>query len=782
MSYRLEIAESGLHSGHEFPLCVELADDGQKATIDTGPACFDVRAGGNFPFAGVEVEGTAAIEPRDSGLFAHDDRDRPYRVRLRHIALLESGPVRTMLRLSGHLVSAQERELVEVLAFLHFFAGSSTVRCDLAVTNPRAAGHPGGRWSLGDKGSIYLRDVAFRLALPPSDEAVTIRSSLEVGAPFEECNLPLELYQDSSGGENWCSPTHVNRHGKVPHAFRGYRFRAGGQEQLGLRATPIVALESSGRCVAIAMQHFWQNFPKAIEASADNVVLHLFPGQYGDLHELQGGERKTHRFHIAFGPDEVSDPPFAWCREPLLVHAEPEWYAEAQAMPCLVPQTEDPHSEYQALVNSAIDGENTFEAKRELVDEYGWRHFGELYADHEAVHHEGPEPLVSHYNNQYDAVAGFGIHFLRSADGRWFRLMDDLARHVGDIDVYHTDRDKSTYNHGQFWHTVHYIDAGTSTHRSYPPVPGVGGGGPSAGNLYTNGLVLHHLLTGDFLSRETVLELGDYVIDADDGSKTVFRFLDLGFTGHVSQSAFDDYHGPGRSGANAIDALLDAHRLTGHDRYLEKAEELVRRSIHPADDLDARNLQDVENRWFYTMFLATLGKYLDHKVLVGQNDAMYAYARAALLHYATWAEENEYPYLDKPEILEHRTETWAAQDMRKSEVFRIAEKYANSEWRERFKERARFFFDASVIQLNPMPTRSLTRPISLLLSLGYGQAYSERYSEKSAPEATSSWKGFRLPQVFVSQKRRAKRKLLRLVVGSTILVVGLAAFGLWLTK
>ena len=38
----------------------------------------------------------------------------------------------------------------------------------------------------------------------------------------------------------------------------------------------------------------------------------------------------------------------------------------------------------------------------------------------------------------------------------------------------------------------------------------------------------------------------------------------------------------------------------------------------------------------------------------------YAYGRASLLHYARWMADNEYPYLDKPEILEYPNETWAA--------------------------------------------------------------------------------------------------------------------------
>ena len=61
---------------------------------------------------------------------------------------------------------------------------------------------------------------------------------------------------------------------------------------------------------------------------------------------------------------------------------------------------------------------------------------------------------------QYDPLAGFAYQFLRSGDPRWWALMEDLAAHVRDIDTYHTDRDKSAYNHGLFWHTVHYVDAG----------------------------------------------------------------------------------------------------------------------------------------------------------------------------------------------------------------------------------------------------------------------------------------------------------------------------------
>ena len=135
------------------------------------------------------------------------------------------------------------------------------------------------------------------------------------------------------------------------------------------------------------------------------------------------------------------------------------------------------------------------------------------------------------------------------------------------------------------------------------------------------------------------------------------------------------YHGPGRGSGNSLNALIDAHRLTGDARFLEKAEQIIRRAVHPQQDIAALNLPDVE-RWFYTMFLQSLGKYLDYRAELGRLDACYAYARETLLHFARWMAEHEHPYLEKPEVLEFPTETWAAQDMRKSEVFKYAALHA----------------------------------------------------------------------------------------------------------
>jgi hypothetical protein len=342
---------------------------------------------------------------------------------------------------------------------------------------------------------------------------------------------------------------------------------------------------------------FWQNFPKALEATREAIRLALFPGEFADAHEIQGGEQKTHTFFVAFGPDTVTTEPLAWCRDPLVARAEPSWCCDSGAVPYLLP-VRDVDAGYERLVKVAVDGDQTFEQKREIIDEYGWRHFGDIYGDHEAVRRSDPRPLVSHYNNQYDAVAGFAFQFLRTGDLRWRTLLEELASHVIDIDIYHTSRDKAAYNGGLFWHTTTTLIADTATHRTYPRATRTGGGGPSSEHNYTTGLMHHYFLTGDEAAREAVIGLARWVVHMDDGRRTVLRWLSAERTGLATASGSFLYHGPGRGAGKSVNALLDGHRLAPSEGFLEKAEELIRRVIHPADDIDGRDLLDVERKWF----------------------------------------------------------------------------------------------------------------------------------------------------------------------------------------
>jgi hypothetical protein len=759
--YRLHSSGSAtnMHAGPR----VHAEVVGGVVRVVTGSLTFTI-GGQSMIRAGDGIAGPAA-------LLTVEGCDESFAVRLDRALVETAGPVRAVVRVDGVAGPADDPSRLVVTARCHFFAGSPVVECQVRLRNPQAAEHPGGIWELGEPRSTLLRDASIALTLPPGSMPGTARVSPEPGLPAVVSAGPIELFQASSGGEHWDSRNHVDRDGRIPLAFRGYRVRTSGEQRDGLRATPVLTQDYGGGSIGAAMTQFWQHFPKAIEATEGGITLRLFPGAHGSAHELQPGEQKTHRCHLAFARDTIAEEPLDWARQPLTVSATPDYYCRTGAVPYLLPLEDEPEPAYAALVEAAIEGTDTFTRKREVIDEFGWRHFGDLYADHEGAYYQGdaPPPVISHYNNQYDAIAGFARQFLRSGDRRWWDLLCDLALHVVDIDIYHTTKDKSAYNGGLFWHTAHYVDGGRSTHRSYPRAPGVAGGGPAAQHNYSTGLMLHFFLTGDAASREAAVGLGEWVHAMDDGRRTIFRWLARGSTGLATATHEPHYQGPGRAGGNSIVALLDAARLTGDPRHLAAAETLIRRSIHPADPIETMELLAAERRWSYTIFLHALGRYLDEKVERGALDAMYAYARNALLAYARWMATHERPYFDRRDELEFPTETWFAQELWKSDVFAYAAKYAADD-RAVFIERAGFFFHYAIEMLGSSPTRTLTRPMVLLLSRGLMHRFFLRHPEALvAPAPPDS----PLPprQRFVPQKAVAlQRAALLAGVGAAALI------------
>jgi hypothetical protein len=261
----------------------------------------------------------------------------------------------------------------------------------------------------------------------------------------------------------------------------------------------------------------------------------------------------------------------------------------------------------------------------------------------------------------------------------------------------------------------------------------------------------------------------------DDGRLTPLRWLAAGPTGLASATGSMAYHGPGRGPANSIVACLVAHRLTADDVFARKADELIRRCIHPADDLEARNLFDVERRWYYTVFLQALAMYLHEKRDHGNVDEMTDYARASLLHYARWMAEHERPYLSRPDVLEFPTETWVAQDVRKADVLFKASSLVEGQEQTTFLERAGFFYQYVAETLAASATRHFARPLVILLahSVGWSRPQPPQGRRAGKPDPPSfPWPP---PVPFEAQRAMAERRLKRLVSAVVALAILLGA-------
>jgi hypothetical protein len=141
----------------------------------------------------------------------------------------------------------------------------------------------------------------------------------------------------------------------------------------------------------------------------------------------------------------------------------------------------------------------------------------------------------------------------------------------------------------------------------------------------------------------------------------------------------------------------------------------------------------VEHRWSYTVFLQALGKYLDVKIEQHALDFMYGYGRESLLHYARWMLEHEVPYATVFDRVEIPTETWPAQDIRKTHVFDVAAKHADEPLRTACQQQAECFFQACIRDVRSFDTCTLTRPLVILIANAFRHTYFQLHPDEHAP-------------------------------------------------
>jgi hypothetical protein len=630
----------------------------------------------------------------------------------------EDGLYQTEVVIDGSLKNSNDRELLRIQQHWFFYHASDTAKCLLTIHNPAPAIHEGGHWDLGDPNSVLLESAALRQTFERPPQAVLMQAEPDDDwKKLESANIIL--YQESSGGENWNSPVHLNRNNAIPLELKGYRLSIDSDVTHGDRASPVFSIQTGkNQYFNARVKGFWQNFPKAFAFDKQELSIGLFPEQFPDLHEFQPGEKKTHEilFSLSSSPDDLN-----WVENPLEVRIDLDWLKNSNALPEI--RHHDFDDRLSQIIQLGIDGEDNFFAKREAIDEYGWRNFGDIYADHETLEYQGDDLFVSHYNNQYDPLLGFLYQYLITGESRWFELADDLAKHISDIDIYDTIGDREEYNHGLFWHTDHYVPTTTASHRTYSKnqpknvyQDHIGGGGPGGQHCYTSGLTLHHLLTGYQQSKHSVEQLSAWITNYYEGSETIADTL-LAVRNRKRKDLKNIFTGQyplDRGTGNYINALLDLYNLNTRQSTLDRAGLIIKKTAHPQENIASRKLDDVENSWYYTIFLQSVIRFLFIKENSAQLDSTFYHIRDILLHYADWMVEHEYPYLDIPEILEYPNVTWVAQDIRKAHIF-FGAAYFNPTPGQAFIDQSDFYLDYVANTLVKEKGFGHTRILSILM-------------------------------------------------------------------
>jgi hypothetical protein len=609
---------------------------------------------------------------------------------------------------------------------------TNKLKIALSVHNPMPLIQQNGQWDLGNENSIELSQFGLKIALPKSDFSVantganvdaetSANAATNTSADVEtsagaatntsadvetsagaaantsadaDTNHKSEAFKyfeqwallvNNSGGENWLSKNHIDKNGVVPQKERGaVVFEVENQQTYTyreLRPSLAFMMADEAQGFTIHIDNMWQKFPLEVTAMSGEMDINFCETNIGGAIELQPGEIKFHSLNIALShtPAQTNTHP-----QPPILKLNPDIFCSANTIPWLTRSIT--HSPLTNIVDLGLTGERNFFAKREAVDEFGWRNFGDIYADHEAEGYKGDDIFVSHYNNQYDPLQGFLKQWVITGDAKWKQLADDLFEHIVNIDIYHTELDKQEYNGGLFWHTDHYVEAETATHRTYSKrqQKGVyedhaGGGGPGSHHCYTSGLALYYQLTGNESAKNAVIKLGNWITYFFEGDGTLLGSLLQYRNRAIVRNPLTGRYPLDRGVANYVNVLLDSYELTANRQYVKRASSIITQTFHFTDIIAERNFEDIENTWYYIVFMQSVAKYLWMCETVYGIDHDYASIKQSFLHYVEWIATQEQPYLVNHQKLEYPNDTWTAQDLRKIMVLNVALNYADTQ-------------------------------------------------------------------------------------------------------
>ncbi|PCJ57964.1 MAG: hypothetical protein COA79_14420 [Planctomycetota bacterium] len=503
--------------------------------------------------------------------------------------ILDNGPLVSEIFYRGKMLDSKGIDRLRFRLRLRASKNSANVRVSLTLHNPRDQPREEmGHFRLGLDNAAMISDAGIRLNVP-GEGIYTAFLAGECGkadfmSPITE---NATLYQDSSGTENWCHRTHINRDWQLPQQFRGYKMSMNGQPSYeGNHAGGWGAVGNQHIGIAIGVEKFWQNFPKALRIDTMNqdqgsITCSLFPNESRYAHELVGGEQKTHHIHFLFfrADGQVINQSESKKATPLAIYPllkehmhrllnteitlpHAEQVIAADVIQETQPYNKQKFPEYENAVACAFEDPNfTLFDLRDKWDDYGWRNFGDFNADSEIN-----GQILSHHNNEYDFSRGLLMQALRYSGHNDHGAQNFLeagfyaATHQADIDIYHTTEDKhddGIYNGGKFTHTAHAIEPGRGGHRQSDSHLFYGdldwpwglGGGPESGHFDNEGMMLAYYLCGDPILLEASIELADLVH---------FKVINDKFPSH-------DYD---RTTGNNISCCVTAWVQTWDDKYL----------------------------------------------------------------------------------------------------------------------------------------------------------------------------------------------------------------------
>ena len=545
-------------------LNVSVVDNRVRA--ETGAAIFEL-GGDRHAFLeqlSLDIDGNGVIDeelesfiasPADAGFVLTDRFGATYSSADHDFTaeIEEEGPLRTVVKVSGRHGPTSPadgigRDFFKYVTRYTFFAGKPYVQVTHSLRNS---------YRVDPLGSIGFEGYALQTSLVTGQSASATFgvADADLSQSFNTTGA-LRLYQDSDGGDNW---------GLSPNTtFRGFRVYDGadGVVHDGDQAAGYLHVGDGHRGVTMAVADFFANFPKGLTYDGDKTFrLEFFPEETASFFWLDDAQQKTSEF-ILYGhvdptrtPADVASHYF----KPLRPFTNPKWVRKSKAW-ADQGDLDDPPQDDETLW-SYDDGRLDFvyeDAFNQKSFAYGWSEFGELIWAKNTHTTGSPRNRLSYFDR-----------FMINGSPSFFRINELFVLHSRDLRTYHIDGfSMEKHPYAVLWEAMppwkfsddklgrDSLDPSLDAHRAGIPVDGHGWNAFDFEHMVVDDLYEYHLLTGDPISKECVLEIAE----------CIRTFL-----------IYDKKKGPTstRGIGWALRALVKAYQLTGDKRFLDSGGDLV---------------------------------------------------------------------------------------------------------------------------------------------------------------------------------------------------------------
>lgn len=563
-------------------------DSPSTLIIDTGTTRFTVNKTNFSLFESVTVNGVVATQSTQNGLALTAADGTLYTSANgapASVTVEESGPVRVVVRVAGSMRNSDASPLTDYTAYLYFYAGKSYARVIHTIGNHNKAAvrDSGGYYVFNyyDPNSITFNELSSRIDLYQPSGTL---SYLIPGSDGNKSGIVADIkaYQDSSGTEYWDRYASASNNPRLNSyvKFRGYKTTNGDAVvDSGNHYAGWMDVSDEDKGVTVGIQGFWQNFPKALSATAAGTVSsNIFPKDFGSAYNFRVGEEKStemfYFFHSGTGTAANADRVASGLASPMMALAPPEWYTETGAVQEFTSNPDTIENRFGQWNSTDEFTRYNYYNDRALIADPGYSNiyyytFHSLWQstpghpssiDYFEMHGwpwHGNQPLEQEsfgngqsgpFNVKYNLDHGAWIHFLRSGDYRWKGLAEASSKHLEALMLHdvitETGWDVYAWKDAVFGHEQHGDSGnGNSVRNPLGPVADTAYGG--------RGAVLHYFLTGYPPSKRFAASAADYAYNWF-GARTIAQYPS---------------YAPSREAANVLSYLDEGLRLTGDLKY-----------------------------------------------------------------------------------------------------------------------------------------------------------------------------------------------------------------------